>query len=809
MTAIRLRLIGELRARSRAWVALALLIGVAGGAVLLTASGARRTNSAYARYLRASRASDLLIAPLLNSYDDALARVPGVETIARASLLNPVDKRDRPAPFAVLAAGTGYADAVDRPKIVSGRMYRAGSADEAVADTRLAAQLHLHPGGALAFTVTPQNGPRNQPPRRVELRVVGVVATRNDAVAVSTNDAVPQLLVTPALSRRLGPNYRLDYVVVRLRPGASPAAVAREAHLLAQRYPAIAKEIDIGNEADEAAKIERAIRPQAAALAIFALLAALAALVVVGQVATRELFVSSVDVPTLRAMGATRVQLLAIMLLEIAAVAIVGAAIAVFLAIVTSPLVLFGAARVSEPRPGIAADWTVLGIGAVGIVVLLLARTAWSAWRLSGATTDLQRASTGTDVVRPSLVARTVARSPAPVSTVTGVRLALEPGRGRTAVPVRSALVGSVIALGAVAAAFTFGSNLVHLVSTPRLYGQTWDVAVDAQFGSPPTRAFVQMIGNHPGLDRLSFGDYATLQVGGRAIPGVGIIPGRGAPLFPAMVQGRAPRRDNEVALGSATLAQLHAHVGDAIDASIAGNAVKLRIVGRAVFPSLGQGSFPPTGLGDGAALWGPQVARLGPPPDAGGAPPGTANFALVHIAAGQQHNSNVRGVVAGINHSGKCIVGECALLTAQRPADIRNYSAVEAAPLALAALLGLLAIASVANVLLTSIRRRRRELAVLTALGFTRRQISAAVAWQAVTLAVVTLAVGLPLGVAAGRGIWIVFSTHLDVVRSVHVPVAPTLLMIPGALVIAILLAVAPAWATHRLHPAAVLRTE
>jgi hypothetical protein len=32
---------------------------------------------------------------------------------------------------------------------------------------------------------------------------------------------------------------------------------------------------------------------------------------------------------------------------------------------------------------------------------------------------------------------------------------------------------------GVVAAAFTFGANLLHLVHTPRLYGQTWDAAVD------------------------------------------------------------------------------------------------------------------------------------------------------------------------------------------------------------------------------------------------------------------------------------------------------------------------------------------
>ena len=51
-----------LRTRWPGWLLLVLLIAVAGGAVLTAAAGARRTASAYPRYLRASHASDLLVA---------------------------------------------------------------------------------------------------------------------------------------------------------------------------------------------------------------------------------------------------------------------------------------------------------------------------------------------------------------------------------------------------------------------------------------------------------------------------------------------------------------------------------------------------------------------------------------------------------------------------------------------------------------------------------------------------------------------------------------------------------------------------
>ena len=55
----------------------------------------------------------------------------------------------------------------------------------------------------------------------------------------------------------------------------------------------------------------------------------------------------------------------------------------------------------------------------------------------------------------------------------------------------------------------------------------------------------------------------------------------------------------------------------------------------------------------------------------------------------------------------------------------------------------------------MTSVRRRRRELALLKTIGFGRRQVSATVAWQATTLAFVGLVVGIPIGLLLGRLVW------------------------------------------------------
>jgi ABC-type lipoprotein release transport system permease subunit len=144
-----------------------------------------------------------------------------------------------------------------------------------------------------------------------------------------------------------------------------------------------------------------------------------------------------------------------------------------------------------------------------------------------------------------------------------------------------------------------------------------------------------------------------------------------------------------------------------------------------------------------------------------------------------------------------------------QRPVDIVNYSRIQGTPLALAALLGLLALATVAHLLVTSTRRRRRDLAVLKTLGFVRRQVSAAVAWQATVLVGLALLIGLPVGVAAGRWVWQLFAGQLGVPTDPRVPIVTVLLAIPVALAVANVLAAGPGWVAGRLKPAPVLRTE
>ena len=98
-----------------------------------------------------------------------------------------------------------------------------------------------------------------------------------------------------------------------------------------------------------------------------------------------------------------------------------------------------------------------------------------------------------------------------------------------------------------------------------------------------------------------------------------------------------------------------------------------------------------------------------------------------------------------------------------QRPGDIRNYASVRDTPLVLAVVLAVLAAGTLAHVLLTGVRHRRRDLALLKTLGFTRSQVQGVVAWEASTFAAVALTVGVwpPPSPAAA---WTLFANAIGV---------------------------------------------
>jgi ABC-type lipoprotein release transport system permease subunit len=140
---------------------------------------------------------------------------------------------------------------------------------------------------------------------------------------------------------------------------------------------------------------------------------------------------------------------------------------------------------------------------------------------------------------------------------------------------------------------------------------------------------------------------------------------------------------------------------------------------------------------------------------------------------------------------------------------EIQVIRDLQVLPLALGAFLALLAIGAVGHALSVAVRRRRHELAVLRALGMTRRQTRLAVAAQGTVLGLAGLAFGIPLGLLLGRSIWRVVAGFAPM--AYHPPVAVwTLLLIgPAALLLVNVLAAWPQRQAARQRISQVLRTE
>ena len=488
------------------------------------------------------------------------------------------------------------------------------------------------------------------------------------------------------------------------------------------------------------------------------------------------------------------------------------------IAIAASPLMPIGSARLAEPAPGIEVNVALLGAGFAVIALLPLAVLAPAAWRAVrhalGAPGSLGVAEPVSGRTRPSLLAAALT-SAGPVTSGVGVRMAFEPGRGRTAVPVRSALAGSVIALAALVAAAVFGASLAGLVSTPHRYGDNWDSELNIGFAGVSGPFFGTRVAPAvPAITGYAAGNTGQVTVDGMLVPAIGVDQVRGSGYL-TLLAGRPPAGPDQIVLGAQTLRALHRAVGQTVRVAVtvatgkggAGAPRVMRVVGAAVFPDFGLPGFSDTDLGSGALVATPLLSETMPETGCtGGAT--CYNFFLLRYRPGTDAGAAGARLLALVQHAG-CPFSACTVTADQRPGDIRNYATVRDTPLVLAAVLALLAVGTLAHVLLTGVRRRRRDLAVLKTLGCTRSQVHGMVAWEASALAAAALLAGIPLGVIAGRWAWAVFAGATGVASQATVDLPLVLLAIPVTLLLANVIAAWPGWTAARLRPATVLRAE
>jgi hypothetical protein len=534
------------------------------------------------------------------------------------------------------------------------------------------------------------------------------------------------------------------------------------------------------------------------ALWLLAGLIGMVGLLITGQLLARLSFVESDDNATLRALGMSQRQLLAAALGRAALIGAGAGAAGAALAVAFSPLFPVGLAAIAEPHPGVDADPLMLTAGFLGAIVVTVACAAWPAWHAAAehraGPEPHPRPSRGWQVV----AAVTAAFSS--VSAVMGVRLALRRGTGRSAVPVFSTVTGAVVGVAAVCGALVFSASLGHLFSQPSLYGVTWDASVqslgsDTQTGIRPA---ISAVANDPLVQSWTTGYAgAPIRIDGISADSMAMSPGHRGHLQPVVTQGRLPQRAGEIALGSRTLAAVGARFGQTVSVSLGGGQrTQARIVGIAVFPTFSD----TLSLGKGSAITAGELRRLLPR----GASLPAQDTLLVRFRPGMAPAASVAALAARLDRHGPFDVQPASI-----PTDLANFGRVQAMPLLLGTALGVLALLTITHLLITSVRRRRRDFAVLRTIGFTRRQVRGAVAWQAATLMAAALAAGVPVGIVCGRVAWLIFAHQLGIVAHPDVPLLLTVALTAGALGLAVVIAALPGEAAARANPSAALRSE
>jgi hypothetical protein len=801
VTAVWTKVRAEARSRARSMVVLALILGLAGAAALTAFAGARRTDSAVDRFLAYAHSTDAFVGADPGLYAQ-IGRLPQVEAWNEAAymLMGTAAPGQLPGASGLSSIALVRPSRAFRPLLLAGRMPRFDRVDEVLINASAASNEKLHVGSALHLkgfapdqadmvlrgSDVPPEGPA------ADVRVVGIgrfpseISTAPTAnVIYSGNDFA---FTTPAFFAAYGDRVALAGGVgmsVRLRRGEADFPAFRAA--VSRTAPDA--QVEFGSDdLTAASKARRATTLEALALLLFGALAALVALALVSQALARQAVLDATEYPALSAMGMTRGQLVALGALRAAAIGLGGAALAVLVAFLLSPRMPIGIARQAETSPGYAVDALVFLAGAAILGLLTTAAAAAAAWRTAR---GAARGGAGaTEADRPSRLADRLAQSGVPPSGVVGVRMALERGRGATAVPVRTTLISAVVAIAVLVATLCFGASLTRLATTPKLQGWNWDVSVGNPHSDDISATAIPALSRNPDVAAFAgLAGPADARIGGHLGGLYALDLAKGA-VLPPFTEGRAPAGPDEIAFGARDLRTLHRRVGQRIDVSAGGEPKSMLIVGRVVItPAVLNEQVD---LGRGALVSKDALQALG-----GQAP---ENVFLVRF----RPDVNRRAALGPLENDFPGTV-----LSAVRPADVENLRRVDHLPSMLGALFAAVALVTVGHMLVSSVRRRRRDVAVLRTMGFVRGQVSAAVAWQATTIVAVGLLAGVPLGIAGGRWGWSVVAGQLGVPSQPVVPIALVVAIVVGAFVVANVVASFPALLAARTRPAEILRAE
>jgi hypothetical protein len=792
-------------------LALTLLVGIVGATVLATFAGARRTRSAVARTDAALRIPDGFALTATDSFAeiDAVLDSPVVEDGDRVAALAAFPNDGYLPMLATIDGKLGTELHYDR--VVEGRRPRAGRPLEVALPQQAATQFGVGVGDRLSFHSLPTRH--------------GICLYGDEEAAAANPDCeqIQRALSSEAIDLEAldGPEFDLEVVGItrgledigapaeNLQPVYLPAAfyaeygddIASMAGVVARYRPGVTDQqfeavleqhlgLDALQDSTYSSSTIDALEATAGTLAngllVFCGVAAIVGLVAIGQAIARQSAAGSRDRTLLVALGATRTQRFVEALAPLVPVAVVGSLVAVAGAWAASTIMPIGSVRAIEVERGFDFDVLVLGSGAVVLTMLVLAigsfAVVWS---------DANRRRARAATLPPG--------APVSVPAGLGVRWAVQRGLGTRVVPVRSAIAGVALGVAGIVAVAAFAEGLERLTNEPARTVWGWDLSINGERSgeeepeSPDDPEYLdakaERILADPDVDGLGLGWLGLrVPIGGRSVyayaqhiyePGAGFV----------IVAGRAPAGPNEVALGAKTMRTGDLGIGDTVKV---GDAT-MDVVGQAVFADVEDG-YP---LADGALLSAEGMEALG---DTVNRESAHTSYA-VRVRDGADRDAAVERLTA-LNRD------EAPESPTLAP-DIARLGQLDNLPGYLAVFLFVVALLAVAHALVITMRVRRQELAVVRALGATRRQSIRTLAWQATAIGVLGVVIGLPAGVILGRYVWATVARAYGVADDSPWPLFALVVVLPLTVLLANALAWWPGRRAARILPSDALRTE
>lgn len=849
MSALIMLARSTIRGRAAALGGLALLVALGLGTGVASLTAAWRTEDAYPRYLREAEVSELVVNPslLTDRVAGMIATAPGVLSVTTDTyfVASPDDGEPRRGrdiqieTVQIRSSADGRYTTSDRPIVHDGRMI--GSGAEAFLNLEAAAALGVRVGDELPLAFWPAintiapSGEVWESVGRTTVRVVGVGVFADEVLADELYSR-QRILVTPEVAApydctpehpptedSLGleqletmlfpPHCAYGYRYFSLRVAGGNAGVAAVMGSLVsqinaenERLPETLQEaggyfyLVPAVTATERDRLERSLEPSVTALRLLGLAATGATLALAILTGARLARRSQRVAAVWHHLGATRLQragAIAIPLLAALAAGVAGAVVIGWLASDVGPV---ASARVLDPSPDrvlvvpvvfpvIAGSVLVLGLG-VAAASIAASRTRRQPGRARTSPTAGAAARTGN------------------VPFALGVRSAVR-GAGATAL-LGAALAAVVAVLGSV----VFSTNLSAVVGSPARFGWPYDAAVmvGSGYGGANEPVIAKAL-DRPDVESWGIAALGSATIDGEAVP---FVAGRvGFDELPLqVVDGALPAGADQVATGTRTARQLGLAIGDSVTITVANYGERTGTVsGFVVLPPVGPILADRAGLGTGVLL--PErffaevvaVAEEATGFAAGELLEEQGAFVALNLRDGV----DPAGFLAEIDDPAWDVTELRPLPHSEpvRPAQIADVAAMRSAPILLAVLVTLAMAIGLALAVGLAVRARRRELAIVRALGGTGRQLRATLRWQALTIVGTGLAFGVPLGLALGRTTWRAFARGLGIVPAPMISVLWTAVIIGATLAIGVLASAVPGRIAARISPSAVLRSE